>query len=94
MIHHESYNLETTQGPVHITITPINQSLHNGDFYSTGIYKLRDGVVGMGEITFDNDMTEWTYDVTDGLTYDEVAEIAEYIKCYKNPADADPNLLQ
>lgn len=94
MIHHESYNIETTQGSVHISITPINQPLADGNFFSTGIYKLTDGTVGMGDIIFDDDMLTWTYNGTGELTFDEAAEIADFIKNYKDPAGADPNLLQ
>jgi hypothetical protein len=93
MINQVSYDIETTEGPRHITITPINNLLTNGDYYATGVYKLSDGVVGMGDITFDEDMLEWDYDGIGELTYEEAAEIATFIKNYKDPLGADPNLL-
>ncbi|MDB4904653.1 MAG: hypothetical protein JWQ63_3934, partial [Mucilaginibacter sp.] len=48
---------------------------------------------GMGEIIFDEDMNEWEYNGIDALTYDEAAEIVEFIKNYKDPEGADPNVL-
>jgi len=94
MINQTSYDIETTEGPRHLTITPINQLLPTGDYFATGVYKLSDGVVGMGDITFDEDMNEWTYDGIGDLTYDEAAEVANFIKNYKDPTGADPDLLQ
>jgi len=94
MINQAFYDFETTNGPVHLTITPINQLLADGDYYATGIFKLTDGVVGMGDITFDENMDEWEYNGIGALTYDEAARVAEFIKNYKDPAGADPDLLQ
>jgi hypothetical protein len=94
MVNQVSYDINTTAGPRHITITPVNNLLTNGDYFATGVYKLSDGVVGMGDITFDEGMSEWDYDGIGELTYEEAAEIATFIKNYKDPAGADPNLLQ
>ncbi|WP_428331094.1 hypothetical protein [Mucilaginibacter sp.] len=94
MINKVSYDLQTADGPLHLTISPVNNLLPGGDFYSTGIYKLSNGTVGMGDIVFDEDMNNWTYDGMDELTYDEAAEVAGFIKNYKDPAGADPDLLQ
>jgi hypothetical protein len=57
MISQVSYDIETVDGVVHLTITPVNTPLTGGNYFSTGVYKLSDGVVGMGDITFDEDMT-------------------------------------
>ena len=94
MINKVSYDLQTVNGPLHLNISPVNNVLPGGDFYSTGIYKLSNGTVGMGDIVFDEDMNNWSYDGMDELTYDEAAEIAGFIKNYKDPAGADPDLLQ
>jgi hypothetical protein len=93
MINQVSYDIETIDGLVHLTITPVNQPLPGGDFYATGVYKLTDGTVGMGSIVFDEDMNEWEYDSIGDLTYKEAAEIADFIKNYKDPEGADPTLL-
>ena len=93
MVNQISYDIETTEGSRHITITPINEPVPGGDFYATGVYKLTDGVVGMGSIVFDGAMNEWEYDSIGDLTYDEAAEIADFIKNYKDPEGADPALL-
>jgi len=45
---------------------------------------------GMGDITFDEDMNEWTYDGIGELTYDEAAEVASFIKNYKDPHQRRP----
>ncbi|MDP9078522.1 MAG: hypothetical protein M3O71_13910 [Bacteroidota bacterium] len=94
MINQTIYVLETSNGPVHLTITPVNSLLANGDFYATGVFKLTDGVVGMGEIVFDENMGDWTYNGMDELTYEEAAEIADFIKKYRDPIGADPEQLQ
>ncbi len=94
MINKVSYNIDTTDGWRHLTITPVNTHLPTGDYFSTGVYKLSEGVVGMGDITFDDDMIEWDYDGIGELTYEEAEEVAEFIKNYKDPEGADPNLLR
>lgn len=93
MISQTTYTVDTLDGPVQLTITPVNNLLDNGDFYNTGIYKLTNGVVGMGEIAFDENMDEWTYNGMDELTWEEAADVARFIKNYQDPAGADPNLL-
>lgn len=94
MINQVGYNINTSEGSVHLTITPIIESLPDGIYYATGVYKLSDGTVGMGNIIFDEDMTNWTYDGIGELTYEEAAMVADFIKNYKDPADADPSVLQ
>jgi hypothetical protein len=94
MINQVSYDIETADGTLHLTITPVNQPLPGGDYYATGVYKLTNGVVGMGSITFDEDMNEWEYDSIGDLTYDEAEEIADFIKNYKDPEGADPAWLR
>jgi hypothetical protein len=93
MVNQASYDLETTEGPVHLTITPVNEPVPGGNYFSTGVYKLSDGVVGMGDIIFDANMENWEYDGIGELTYDEAAEIADFIKNYKDPQGADPSEL-
>jgi hypothetical protein len=94
MINQTSYDIETTEGPRHLTIAPISRQLTTGDYYATGVYKLSSGIAAMGDITFDEDMNEWTYNGIGQLNYEEVAEVADFIKNYKDPTGADPNLLQ
>jgi len=94
MISQVTYEIVTVDGPIHLTITPVNQLLDDGNYFATGVYKLSDGTVGMGDITFDADMDEWDYNGLDELTYDEAEEIAQFIKKYKDPEGADPNILQ
>ena len=93
MINQTSYDIVTADGPVHVTITPVNEPIPGGDFFATGIFKLTSGVVGMGDIIFDPEMNEWEYDGIGEFTYEEAKEIAEFIKSYKDPAGADPGLL-
>ncbi|ASU33986.1 hypothetical protein [Mucilaginibacter xinganensis] len=94
MINQTIYIINTTKGELHLTITPIISKLPTGDFYETGVYKLTDGVTGMGEIAFDENRNEWTYDGIDELNWEEAAEVAAFIKNYKDPAGADPDALQ
>jgi len=93
MINQVSYDIETIDGPRHITITPVISPISGGVFYATGVFKLSDGVVGMGDITFDDQMDEWEYDGIDALTLDEAGEIADFIRDYEDPEGADPALL-
>jgi hypothetical protein len=93
MINQVEYDINTTKGPVQITITPVNRPLSDGNFYATGVYRLSDGVVGMGDIVFDEDMKDWNYNGMDELTYEEAAEVARFIQNYKDPEGADPNEL-
>lgn len=93
MISQTSYDLHTADRIIHLTITPTNEPLPGGNFYSTGIYKLTEGVVGMGEIVFDDNMENWEYNGIDELTWEQAAEVARFIKSYKDPVGADPNAL-
>jgi hypothetical protein len=95
MINQTSFDLNTTYGRMHLTIIPIIQTLPNGDFYQTGVYKLMNGSVGMGSITFtDEDMAEWQYDGIGELMYNEAERVANFIRNYKDPAGANPAELQ
>jgi len=94
MINQTTYTINTAAGTVQLTITPVNSLLLNGDFYATGVYKLTDGTVGMGEIVFEENGNDWTYNGMDELNWDEAAKVAEFIKNYKDPAGADPDQLQ
>ena len=94
MINQVSFDLMTANGPRHITITPINEPVRGGDFFSTGIYKLSAGVVGIGDIIFDLEMKKWVYNGIGELSYEQAAKVADFIKHYKDPPWADPNLLQ
>lgn len=94
MINQVGYDINTIEGPVHLTITPIIESLPDNIFYATGVYKLNAGAVGMGSITFDEDMANWRYDGIGDLTYQQAAQVADFIKNYQDPVDADPTRLQ
>ena len=93
MVSQVSYDINTIDGRRHITITPVNQPLPGGDYYATGVYRLSEGAVGMGDITFDEDMNDWDYDGIGELTWEEAAVIANFIKNYKDPAGADPSQM-
>lgn len=94
MINKTSYDIVTVDGKIHVTITPVIERLPGRNFYQTGIYILNNGVAGMGTITFSDEMKTWKYEGLDAFTYKEAAEIAEFIKEYKDPEGAHPSLLQ
>lgn len=63
-----------------ITITPVNQNIPGGDIYITGVFRLTEGSVGMGDIVFDDNMKQWEYTGMGDLTHKDAAEIAEFIQ--------------
>jgi hypothetical protein len=63
-----------------ITITPVNQNISGGDVYITGVFRLTEGEVGMGDIVFDDNMKQWEYTGMGDLTHKDAAEIAEFIQ--------------
>ncbi|GAA4333274.1 hypothetical protein GCM10023149_39940 [Mucilaginibacter gynuensis] len=63
-----------------ITIIPVNETLPNGMLHSTGVYKLSEGPVGLGEIVFDSKMENWEYNGFGDISYQQVNEIMLYIK--------------
>ena len=77
------YILETEEGDRTITIHPVNQHIPGGDLYATGVYSLKEGAVGLGDIVFDDDMNQWEYTGMGDITHDDAALIASFIKNYE-----------
>ena len=71
----------------YITISPVIQTIPGGNLYATGVFKLSEGTVGMGDIVFDDDMEEWEYTGLGDITHDEAEQIADFIRSYKDPVD-------
>ena len=92
MIKSAEYNLYTPDGDRAITIKPINQTIPGGNMYSTGVFQLSEGVVGLGDIVFDDNMNEWEYSGMGDLTHPQAEEIALFIKNYREPNPEDRNL--
>ena len=67
-----------------IIITPVNQRLPGGDLFATGVYKLSERGINMGDIVFDDDMNQWEYTGIGDLTHKEAEEIAGFIRNYKD----------
>jgi hypothetical protein len=67
-----------------ITITPINQNIAGGSLYSTGVFKLTEGAVGMGDIIFDDKMQQWEYTGLGDLNHQDAAEISGFIQVNHN----------
>ena len=65
-----------------ITITPRLDRMTNGELLPTGVFKLAEGSISMGEIVFDDDMRQWEYTGLGNLTHIEAAKIARYIRNY------------
>ncbi|MES2810761.1 MAG: hypothetical protein V4619_19150 [Bacteroidota bacterium] len=64
-----------------ITITPLTQRVAGNNLYVTGVFKLTEGEVGMGDIVFDDEMKEWEYTGVGGyLNHTDAAEIAGFIQ--------------
>jgi hypothetical protein len=65
-----------------ITITPLLNRSTNGDLHPTGVFKLAEGSIAMGEIVFDDELKQWEYTGMGNLTHMEAAKIARYIRNY------------
>jgi len=74
------YKLQTENGIVQVSISPVIETIAENVYYSTGIYNLREGDVGLGEIVFDNDGRDWVYNGMDELSYEQAEELAQYIR--------------
>lgn len=75
-----SYKLYKDNEEHSITITPVNQNIPGGDLYVTGVFRLNEGEVGLGDIVFDDNMNQWEYTGMGDLNHDEAAEIAGFIQ--------------
>lgn len=67
-----------------ITIKPVNQSIPGSDVCVTGVFRLNEGAVGLGDIVFDDNMQQWEYTGMGDLTHEEAAQIADYIQVNNN----------
>ncbi|MGN6178889.1 MAG: hypothetical protein ACTHNW_06895 [Mucilaginibacter sp.] len=65
-----------------IIITPVFNRLPGGELHPTGVFKLAEGSINMGEIVFDDEMKQWEYTGMGNLTHIEAAKIAKYIRGY------------
>lgn len=80
MTESKDYTFDTPEGPLTITVTPVNESLGAGMVYSTGVYKLHEGGVGLGDMIFDEN-GDWEYTgIDDELSHGQLMEIAAFIK--------------
>lgn len=64
-----------------ITIKPVKAGDH---LYSTGVFKLSEGKMSIGDIIFDDKMQQWEYTGLGDLTHQEASEIAGFIKVSSN----------
>lgn len=85
MLEKAEYILVAEDGEHRIVIHPDNKCLPGGNWYATGIFRLTEGDVGIGDIVFDDDMKEWEYTGMGDLSRESAEEIAEFIRNYKEP---------
>lgn len=57
-----------------------------GKLFSTGVFKLFESQISIGDIIFDDKMQQWEYTGLGDLTHQEAAEIAGFIKANNNTA--------
>ena len=75
-----NYSLYTADGERIIAIDPITKTLPGGTLQATGVFRLKDGKVNLGEIVFDDNMRQWEYTALGDLTHEQASEIATYIQ--------------
>jgi hypothetical protein len=80
MTEQTNYTIYKDEEEHSITITPLNETLPNGDIYLTGVFKLTEGEVGLGDIVFDDNMKQWEYTGMGYLNHVDAAEIAGFIQ--------------
>lgn len=80
MIKSADYNLYTPDGERFINIKPVNHAVPGVKLNVTGVFKLSEGKVSLGEIVFDDNMRAWEYTGFGDLTHKQAAEIAQYIQ--------------
>jgi hypothetical protein len=80
MIKPVNYNLYTPDKERIISIEPIVKTIPGGALYATGVFKLSDGEVNLGEIVFDDEMRQWEYTGMGDLTHEQASEIATFIQ--------------
>ncbi|WPU93054.1 hypothetical protein SNE25_27420 [Mucilaginibacter sabulilitoris] len=80
MIKPVKYSLYTADGDRSITIKPGSPMLPGSTTHVTGVFKLSEGHVDLGEIVFDDSMHQWEYTGLGDLTHEQAGEIATYIK--------------
>jgi len=73
-----------------ITITPVTQPIPGSNLYTTGVFKLTENGVSIGDIVFDDNMRQWEYTGMGDLTHQDAAEIAGFIQM-KNASGANDN---
>lgn len=72
--------IDSPDGQRSITIDPILITPMPGMTYATGQYDLKEGIVGIGTLTF-NTNKDWSFDgVTDVLSQEDLVHIARFIK--------------
>jgi hypothetical protein len=84
MINPVKYTIYLEDGDHKITITPVNKTAPGGKLQPTGVYKLSEGNVDMGDIVFDDLMHQWEYTATGNLTHLQAEELASFIRNYKD----------
>ncbi|MDN5287593.1 MAG: hypothetical protein JWR38_3867 [Mucilaginibacter sp.] len=89
MIKPADYSLYTSDGERSITIKPVHQTIPDVTTQITGVFKLSEGEVDLGDIVFDDNMREWEYTGFGDLTHEQAAQIAKYIQD-KNPTQTLP----
>ncbi|GAA4090539.1 hypothetical protein [Mucilaginibacter panaciglaebae] len=75
-----------------ITITQVNKNQGSANLSPTGVFKLSEGQVDMGDIIFDDKMQQWEYTGLGDLNHLEADEIASFIKINYNAQLKAPNV--
>ncbi|RVU01070.1 hypothetical protein EOD41_10670 [Mucilaginibacter limnophilus] len=75
----KTIHLNTSGGTIELIITPVIETF-GGASYLTGIYKVHEGPVGMGEVMYDTETDNWEYTGIGDLTHEQQQQLVNFIK--------------
>jgi len=89
MINPTHYSIDLDGEKHVITITPVTHPIPGTNENIKGVFNLSEGAVDMGDIVFDDNMDQWEYTGLGHITHPEAAQIAGFIRSFKDINDEE-----